>query len=344
MEHRPPPAPAQIRPEWLARTPETALEPELPIVDAHHHLWDMPGHRYLLPELLEDVGGGHAIAATVFVECKAMYRVHGDSDFFPVGEVEFANGIAAMSASGGYGDTRVCSGIVGNAQLQLGDRVAAVLEAEVAASGGRLRGIRNASVWHADPAARGSAANPPPHLLQGAAFRAGFARLAPLGLAFDAFLYHTQLDELADLAGAFEGTTIVLDHVGCPLGIGPYAGRRETTFGQWRASMQNLARHPNVVVKLGGFGMRMLGFDFHEREVPPSSADVAAACGPYVEACIEAFGPSRCMFESNFPVDKAAMSYTVLWNAFKRLTTGYSQDERADLFHRVATRTYGLAA
>ena len=332
-----------VRPEWLARRQEEILEPELPIVDPHHHLVDRDNTgRYLLPDLLADTGTGHNITATVYLEWLSMYRAGGPVDMRPVGEIEFANGVAAMAASGVYGKTRVCAGIVGYADLMLGARVEPVLEAMVMAGGDRFRGIRYISASHPDADARGSSVNRPAGLLLDRRVREGFARLHPLGLSFDAWMYHTQLGELADLARAFPETPIVLNHVGGPIGIGPYAGRRDEVFAAWRSSITELARCANVHVKLGGLGMRLFGFDFHTAELPPSSEQLAAAWRPYIETCIAAFGPDRAMFESNFPVDKGSGGYPVFWNAFKRIAAGCSADEKAALFAGTASRFYRL--
>lgn len=328
--------------EWLAKWREEAIEPDLPIVDPHHHLWERSDHRYLMSDLLDDTTSGHNVVATVFVECMAMYRAEGPPELKPVGETEFVNGAAAMSASGAYGPTRLCAGIVGFADLTLGERVRPVLEAHIRAGGGRFRGIRHAAGWDASEQIRNSHTNPPQGLLRDATFRAGFAQLAPLGLSFDAWLYHPQLDDLVDLARAFPGTTIILDHVGGPLGYGPYAGKADETFRGWSQSIRALAGCPNVVVKLGGLGMRLGVFDFHKREAPVSSEVLAAAWKPWIDTCIEAFGADRCMYESNFPVDKVTCSYAVLWNAFKRLVSGVSAAEKAALFSGTARRTYHL--
>ncbi|HJQ55611.1 MAG TPA: amidohydrolase family protein [Vineibacter sp.] len=328
--------------EWLAKLREDALEPDLPIVDPHHHLWERPDHRYLLQDLLADTGSGHNVIATVFVECAAMYRAGGPQEMKPVGETEFVNGVAAMSASGGYGQSKLCAGIVGFADLALGDRAAAVLEAHVAAGGGRFRGIRHASGWDASDQIRNSHTNPPQGLLRDATFRAGFARLAPLNLSFDAWMYHPQLDDLLDLARAFPGTTIILDHVGGPLGYGPYAGKADETFARWTQSIKALAGCPNIVVKLGGLGMRIGVFDFHTRDTPVPSQTLAAAWKPWIDTVIAAFGAERCMYESNFPVDKITCSYAVQWNAFKRLAAGASASEKAALFSGTASRAYRL--
>ena len=333
-----------VRPDWLDRRREEIIEPDLPIVDPHHHLVNRPETgRYLLPELLADIGTGHNITATVYLEWLSMYRAEGAVELRPVGEIEFANGVAAMSASGTYGETRVCAGIVGYADLALGAPVERVLEAMIGAGGGRFRGIRFITASHPDQAAWGSAIIRPEGLLMDPQLREGFARLAPLGLSFDAWMYHTQLGELVGLARAFPETPIVLDHVGGAIGLGRYAGRRDEVFAEWGARIRELAACPNVHIKLGGLGMRMFGFTLHTRELPPSSEELAAAWRPYIETCIAAFGPDRAMFESNFPVDKGSCSYAALWNAFKRITAGCSAAEKQALFAGTATKFYRLS-
>jgi predicted TIM-barrel fold metal-dependent hydrolase len=247
-----------------------------------------------------------------------------------------------MSASGGYGNTRACAGIVGFAELRLGDRVQSVLEAHLRAAGKRFKGVRYTAGWDADPSVGNSYTYPPKGLLLDPTFRAGFARLAPLGLSFDTIVYHPQLGEVADLADTFPDTTIVLNHVGGPLGNGPYRGREKETFSHWKAGIGTLARYDNVTVKLGGLGMRRCPFDFHRRDEPAPSDELAAAWKPYLETCIQAFGPQRCMFQSNFPVDGATASYGVLWNAFKRHAAGYSAGEKAALFSGTARRVYRM--
>jgi predicted TIM-barrel fold metal-dependent hydrolase len=334
---------APVREDWLALHEEPVLEPELPIVDPHHHLWDPPGGRYLLDELTADLKTGHNVVATVFMECSAMLRQGGDPDFGWVGETEFVNGVAAMSASGAYGPARACAAIIGRVDLTIGAKAREVLEAHVAAGGGRFRGVRNNGTWDPDPSLRSPRLEIPQGLLRQRDFREGFAELAKLGLSMDSWLYHQQIADLADLARAFPDATIVLDHIGGPLGVNAYAGKRAEIFEFWRARIREIAQCPNVVVKLGGMGMTMFGFGFEAREKPPSSEEMAEAWRPYYETCVEAFGTKRCMFESNFPVDKGYSSYPVLWNAFKRLAAGCSADEKADLFSRTAARTYRIA-
>ncbi|HLQ93752.1 MAG TPA: amidohydrolase family protein [Xanthobacteraceae bacterium] len=331
-----------VRQAWLDRRKEPILEPDLPIIDPHHHLWDRPGWRYLLDELLADTNSGHNIVATVFVQARAMHRETGPVEMRPVGETEFINGVAAMSASGIYGKTRVGAGIVGNADLALGGRVEPVLAAHIRAGGDRFRGIRHITAWDADASVRNPAHNPPPGLLADKSFREGFAVLGRLGLSFDAWLYHPQIDELTDLARAFPDTKIVLNHVGGPIGIGAYGGKHKEVFPGWATSIKALAACPNVFVKVGGLGMRIGGFGFHEQAEPPSSETLVATWRPYFETCIEAFGSSRSMFESNFPVDKGSYSYPVFWNACKLLTRGASNADRVDLFAMTAARFYKL--
>src|ERR1700710_3188061 len=307
---------ANPREDWLAQHTEEIIDPARPFVDPHHHLWDRGGLRYLIEEMAGDIASGHNVIATVYVDCRSMYRASGPAAFRPVGEVEFANGVAAMSASGGYGPAAICAGIVGHVNLLLGEDAKPVLEAEIAAGQGRFRGIRHSSAWDADPNVAHMYATRPKGLLLDSTFRKGFACLAPLGLSFDAWLFHPQIGELADLARAFPDTRIVLDHCGGPIGVGSYAGRREEIFAGWKASIQDIAKCSNVVVKLGGLAMKLLGYDFHERAKPPSSEDAARAWRPYIETCIEAFGPARATFESNFPPDKGQCSYQVIYNAF----------------------------
>jgi L-fuconolactonase len=347
----------------MSTASEPILEPDLPIVDPHHHLWDRPaslvaamprtGHgfeeiiratpRYLLDELLADLGSGHRVRATVYLECGAMYRAEGQPALRCVGETEFVNGVAAMTASGLYGDVRACAGIVGHADLRQGAAVEEVLNAHIAAAPARFRGIRQSASWDEDPQVLGPlSGRVPAGLYRDAKFREGFAALGRLGLSFDAWLLEPQLSELIDLARAFPETAIVLDHVGTPLGIAAYAGKREARFGAWRESIRTLAECPNVAVKLGGLAMPFAGFTSFDASPRASSEVLARDWKPYVETCVDAFGAARCMFESNFPVDSLSCSYATLWNTFKRLASQYSADERTALFSGTATRVYRL--
>jgi predicted TIM-barrel fold metal-dependent hydrolase len=342
--------------------PEAILEPKLPIVDPHHHLWHRPGPtpaapagpvhpftkvtarsaRYLLDELLADLNSGHNVRATVFVQCGAMYRADGPAHLKPVGETEFVNGVAAMTASGIYGDVRACAGIVGHADCTLGETIDEVLEAHLKVSD-RFRGIRHSASSDPDPNVLGPIARQTPGLYVSDAFRAGYKRLAKYGLSFDAWLLEPQLPDLIDLARRHPDIPVVLDHVGTPLGLGVYEGKREERFGVWRDNIKELAKSPHVNVKLGGLAMAFCNFPSFLSDPPAPSTQLAAEWKPYLETCIEAFGPSRCMFESNFPVDLGSCDYATLWNAFKVFAKGYSADEKTQLFSGTATRVYRLA-
>lgn len=331
---------------WLALTEEDPIEPDMPILDPHHHFWERPGDVYLLENLLADTELGHRVNQTVFVECHSMYRTDGPAEMRPVGEVEFVESIAASNAlRAAQGDagraTAVAAGIVGNADLMLGDMVEPVLEALAEAGKGRFKGIRCTAAWDASAEITTARANSA-GMLADANFRKGLACLERMGLSFDCIVYHPQLTEVADMARAFPGLTIILNHVGRPLGIGPYAGRREELMPEWRRGIDAVAECPNVVVKVGGLGNPISGFDWHQRPFPPGSREIAASGAPYYLYCIEKFGADRCMFESNFPVDKQSCSYTVCWNAFKRLARDFSVSEQADLFHNTAARAYRL--
>jgi predicted TIM-barrel fold metal-dependent hydrolase len=327
---------------WLALTDEPALEPDIPIIDPHHHLWDRPGDRYLLDEMVADAKA-HNVRQTVFVECSSMYRADGPEEFKVVGETEFVQGIAAMSASGRYGRTRVAAGIVGTADLRLGDRVAPVLEAQVAASPQRFRGIRHRAAWADRSVAPNQPADLPEHVLLDPGFRRGYAHLRRYALSFEGWVYHTHIADLTDLARAFPDTPIIFNHLGGPIGVGSYAGRRDEVFAAWKVAVAELAKCPNVFAKVGGIQMVVNGYGWHERTRPPTSDELLDANAKWYRYTIEQFGPGRCMFESNFPVDKLSCSYTVLWNQFKKLSKEFSADERNAMFHDTAMRVYRLA-
>ena len=333
--------------EWLDLVKEEILEPDLPICDPHHHLWDRNSHqpiqpRYLLDEILEDINGGHNIVSTVFIECGAMFKTDGPEHMKPVGETEFVNGIAAMSDSGIYGNAKISAGIVGTVDLTIGELSGEVLDAHIAAGGGRFRGIRRAVAWDAADVIRNHRTEPPAGLLLQDKFRRGFAELGPRGMTFEAWCYQPQIAEVTDLARAFPDTTIILDHFGGPLGTGPYAGKANEVFETWKPLIRELATCENVFAKLGGINMDVNGFAWHEKPNPPSSAALADATRRYYDYAIEAFGANRCMFESNFPVDKLSCSYQVVWNTFKRIASGATATEKAALFHDTATKVYSL--
>lgn len=328
---------------WLAtQPPEPILDPDLPIIDTHHHLWERPDHRYLLHEFLADVRTGHNVVATVFVECHAMYRASGPAEMRPVGQTEFVSGQAAMSESGLYGPTRVAAGIVGFADLTLGDRVEPVLQEHIRAGGGRFRGVRHSAAWDASDVIGNSRTATGPHLMARPDFRAGLARLVALDLSLDAWAFHPQLADIVDLARAFPHATIIVGHVGGPLGYGPYEGKRDDVFKVWKAGVTALAACENVSMKLGGMMMRLAAYDYRARLAPPSSTELAALWRPYIEPCIELFGATRCMFESNFPVEKMGIGWAALWNAFKHIAAGASAGEKGALFGDTARRVYRL--
>lgn len=326
-----------VEPDWLAQTDEEALLPALPIIDPHHHLWDRPGSRYMNEELSADTDS-HNVRATVFVECMSGYRTDGPDALRPVGETEFVEAAIEFYT----GTMGFCAGIVGFADLTLAEGVDSVLDAHLDASPSRFRGIRHAVGWDASEAVRNSHTAPPKGLLSDANYRKGAKRLAARDLSFDAWLYHPQLGELLDFARALPELPIILDHFGGPLGIGPYEGRRAEVYELWKAEISALAKCPNVSVKLGGLAMPINGFSWHKRKVPPGSLDLASANRDYYLHTIDCFGTERCMFESNFPVDKQSCSYKVLWNAFKRIADGFSEVELRHLFYDTAKRIYRL--
>jgi L-fuconolactonase len=350
-------------PNAIAPT-EAILEPDLPIIDPHHHLWDWPAGiladrptpmhgfdtvigrslRYLLPEFLADLNSGHNIRATVFVQCRSMYRADGPDAFKSLGETEFVNGVAAMCASGRYGEVRACAGIVGHVDLTMGSMAGAVLEAHLNAAGERFKGIRHSASYDADANVLGPLARIGAGLYESKAFREGYAQLAKHGLSFDSWLVEPQLPELINLARAFPDTPVILDHVGTPLGNASYQGKRELRFPIWRDNMSKLAELPHVSVKLGGLAMPFCNFPSFLQSPPATSDQLAAEWKPYIETCIELFGTQRCMFESNFPVDLGSCSYPVLWNAFKVLAQNYSAAEKTALFSGTARKVYRLEA
>jgi predicted TIM-barrel fold metal-dependent hydrolase len=322
-----------------ASSTETAIEPGIAICDPHHHLWTYAQNPYLPEHLAADIAGGHRVVATVHVECRHGWRTEGPEALRPVGETEFV----ASCTAGIAGPTRIAAAIVAFADFRLGAAVEGVLEAHLAASR-RIRGIRYLAAWDASDQIHNAPTDPSPHLLADARFREGIRCVEKLGLVFDAWVYHPQIPDVTGLARAFPGLTIVLDHVGGPLGIGPYAGRRSEVFESWRHDMQELAACANVVVKLGGLTMSAAGFGWHKRPAPPGSAELAEAMAPYYRSCIEWFGPRRCMFESNFPIDRVSCPYTTLWNAFKRIAADLPEADRRAVFHDTAARVYGLEA
>jgi L-fuconolactonase len=329
---------------WQGAFAEEVIHPEIPIIDAHHHLQQDGKGRYLFHESVADMATGHNFIATVHVQARSMMRVEGPAHLRDIGEIEYARGAAAMAATGLYGGVRMCEAIVGWADFRLDPGlVTEILDASEGAAGGRFRGVRQIAPWVSGELAEAMPLNAPEGLLRDPQFRRGFAELARRGLSFDAWVFHPQLDEVASLADEFPDTPIILNHLGGRLGVGQYAGRFEKEYADWSASLHSLAKRGNVMVKIGGLGMLYGGFDFHTRENPPTSEELAKAWGPFIREAIDAFGPERAMMESNFPVDNQTASFPVIWNALKRATAGYTAVERGMLFHGTALRAYRLS-
>jgi L-fuconolactonase len=322
---------------------EPILEPDLPIIDSHHHLFLRPAIRYLFDDFLADVKSGHRVVASVYVEAHAMVRPDGPAMMRPLGEIEFANGAGAMAASGLFGDCRVCAAIVGYADLRFGDDIGEYLDRALERAPERLRGIRQVTIEDPSEAAyRFVPVRPPSGVMQHPNFRSGFRQLARRGLSFDAAVFHPQLGEVAALAAAFPDTTIVVNHAGHALALGLDAEGRTRVFGEWRKGLLELARYPNVVCKVGGLGLPFWGFGFEERTDPIGYLELANAWRPYVETTIEAFGTERCMMESDYPPDSRSCGYVPLWNALKHIVRAASSDEKAALFHLTAARVYRI--
>ncbi len=328
--------------KWLSQVKEEVIDPDRAIIDPHHHLWRR-GDAYELADLWHDTQSGHNVVATVFVECGAEYRREGPKSLRPVGETEYVRDAAQFSQTAAAPGQPPILAIVSHADLQLGAAVVDALQAHKEAGGGLLRGIRHATAYYPDPPAVDRYAGRVDGLMMQPDFRAGFAQLAPAGLSFDAWLLHPQIKELIDLARQFPETRIVFDHFGGPLGIGPYRGKQAEIFPQWQHDVAELARCENVVAKLGGLAMAINGWGWDTRDTPASSDEIVAAHCDYYLHTIDCFGPERCMFESNFPVDKESVSYGVLWNAFKKIAARYSEDEQHALFYETAARTYRIS-
>ncbi len=330
--------------DWLDKVKEAPVEPDYPVIDPHHHLW-LSNHRrefaYPIEDLGKDVRTGHNILATVFIQCLSMYRETGPEHLKPVGETEWIDSIATDFGSRNPQDAKLCAGIVGHVDFRLSEHVDEALEAHKSASA-RFRGIRQGASWSDDAEITQNRVIGQQHLYMDPAFRKGFSRLSKHDLTFDAWLFHDQLPELIDLARAFPDTRIALDHIGAPLGLGRWANQKEQVFADWKKSIKALAALPNMHVKLGGTVMPMFGFNWESRPLPPSSDELVKAVGHFFEVAIEAFTPARCMFESNFPVDKIACAYVPLWNSFKKIAARYSASEKADLLHGTAKRFYHL--
>ena len=324
----------------------TVPDPDLPIIDAHHHLFARNhwagGVPYLLPEFAADLASGHNVVSTVYVECGTLDRTDGPEHLRGLGEAAFVAVMARLAETGAFGPARMCEALVAHADLMRGDVLPEVLDGLDSASEGRLRSIRCATNWDADQnLAPGTRPFGQRWLMAEPAFRDGVRLLAARGLAYDAWQYYPQLPELADLAAAIPEATIIAGHCGGLVGRNAYAG--PDNFSHWRAAVIELARRPNVVMKLGGLSHDRTGFGYGGRPQRPSADELVADWGPYIETCVEAFGADRCLFESNFPVDAVAADYRTLWTVFKRTVAGCSDDEKRALFAGTARRVYRLA-
>lgn len=332
--------------DWLARaTPEPAIEPELPIVDPHVHFWHHhTGYKYFVEDLARDiVASGHNVESTVFIECNSMYRASGPAHLKCVGETEFAVGMAAIAASGKYTACRAAAGIVAFADLTLGELTQETLDAHLQAANGRLSGIRQRCKWDPDPAVAGAMGVAGPGLYLEPAFGKGLDRVTKMGLAFEASIFHPQIPDVTSLAHAHPDASIVVIHTGSPVGHSSYAGKEAETHATWLAGMRELAKCPNVTVKMGGLLMCLGNFDFTTAKAPPTSEQLAGLWRPYIEPCLELFGAERCMVSSNFPVERAGMTYGTIWNMFKRITAGCSAHEKRLIYGGTAKRVYNIA-
>tara|TARA_Y100000588_G_scaffold384401_2_gene475590 strand:- start:933 stop:1946 length:1014 start_codon:yes stop_codon:yes gene_type:complete len=329
-----------VREDWLAQVQEDIIEPDRRIVDAHHHFFVEGGifPPYDLDTLWADTKT-HNVEQTVYMQCGEGYRQNGPDELACVGETEYVDQLAETTRQ--HPDRAQITGIIGTAELRLGARSREVLESHRDASD-LFRGIRLIAAWDESDALISMPGLNDSHLYRDKKFLEGFAVLAEMGLVFDAYHYFHQTPDLARLARAFPEVEIVLDHFGTPLGVGPYADRRDEIYAQWAHDIKELASCPNVSIKLGGLVMPWCGFGFDDDITPPTSDDLVTQQAHYYHYSIEQFGPERCMFESNFPVDKCAVSYAVLWNAFKKISASYTEAEKDLLFRGTATRVYHL--
>lgn len=326
--------------QWYASVTEKIIDPARPIIDPHHHLWQTQTlfGRYELDELWADTSSGHNIEKTVFIDCHSSYRPNGPKALRPVGETEYVAGVAAESNKQTHKAS--IAGIVSHADLLLGRDVAPVLKAHEAAGQGLFRGIRHAGPYEETGTLMLGGRAPCPY--DQAEFREGVAMLGELGYTYDTWHFHMQNPAFAELARAVPDTTMILDHFGTPLGAGAYEGQREEIFARWCDDIAEIAQCSNVVAKLGGLAMPDNGFGWDKRDQPPSSDEFVESQQRYYHHAIKCFGPSRCMFESNFPVDRLSISYHVLYNGLKKIAADYTEEEQQAMFYGTAARVYRL--
>lgn len=332
---------AQTRAQWRAQRVEEVLTPQQKICDAHHHLWDHAGDRYFAAELAADLSDGHNVVKTIYVECGHAYRKTGPAHLASIGETEFVvRENERLRETLGHG---AIAGIIGFADLRLGLLLDETLTAHIEAGAGRFCGIRHGTAWDESSQIVNHQLGPPAGLMGDPSFVAGVQKLGTRSLTFDAWLYHPKIPEITVLAHAAPDTTIVLDHLGAPLGIGPYVGRREEVLQFCRMALSAFAKAPNARLKIGGIGMTIFGNGWHKLDAPPDSATIAAAWADHIRWCIDTFGPDRVLFESNFPPDGRSCSYRTLWNAYKRIAEPYSAVEVERMFHDNAVEVYRLS-
>ena len=332
------PALKPLRQEWLDLVQEPILQPSRPIIDPHHHLWQRPAGQYLLPELWADTDSGHNIIKTIYMQCRSKYREDGPEHLRSLGETEFVADQARQSA-GQKGRAEIAA-IVSYADLSRGNEVIEVLEGHEAVGTGLFRGIRDPLAWAEFPDVLTIPAQGRKDLYLDDGFRQGVKLLGDMGLVYDSWHYHYQNPEFTELAHTAPDTLMVLDHFGTPLGVGPYASQGEEIFLQWKKDIAEMAKCENVVAKLGGLAMPDNGFGWDQRDYPATSDELVRAHSRYYLHAIDCFGPERCMLESNFPVDKRSISYSVLYNALKKIVAYFSEDEKDAMFRGTAARVY----
>jgi len=323
---------------------EKILDPDIPIVDSHHHLFDLPNNRYLIDEYLDDVDAGHNIIASIYCETQSFKRKDGPEWMRPLGEVEFANGVGAMTASGHYGDCQVCAGIIGHANMTFGSKIGELLDASLSIAPNRFRGVRHVTLDYPDdrPFKYIMTYKPPSGILETEGFPLALAELDKRGLTFDVAVFDPGLPRITELVDQFPNLTFVLNHLGIAIGVDMNADEKAEVFKRWSADLKMLAERPNVVCKIGGLGMPNWGFGFENRMDEVTYLELAKAWQPFVETGIEAFGPNRCMLESNFPPDGRSAGFVPVWNAYKYILRGYSVSEKTSLFSQTASRIYRL--
>ena len=335
-----------VRQEWLNQLIEDPILPNIPIIDPHHHLWDVGFGRYYIEELLEDINSsGHNILSTVYIMSSSntkIYSKDGLEEFKPLTEIEFATSEGKRADLIPNNRVKVNASIVGSVDLTYGNKLQPVLEKAVNISEGRLKGIRMLLASHTDPRISSGAVKSDLGLMLHPNFIDGAKCVQDANLSLDFWIYHTQLNEMEKIARALPDLTIILNHIGGPIHIGEYEGKQAATHREWRSAMMRLSRIPNINVKLGGLGMAVNGAKFHNSKFPPNSVQLSDIWKPWIYETIDMFGFDRCMFESNFPVDKGSCSYGALWNAFKIIAKDMSDDEINKLFSKNAAKIYKI--